>query len=160
MFHEKFYDFIENVMQSSLSIAIFTIYMWLGNTLTINKVIITELMLQRIKGEAPILGQMMEYFNRLLLTMAELQEFYQAPEVQKGIICRKEQDQDSDLAISIKGNFSHGIKSKVDQAERSKVLAQRKKEDYEKRTQGMGRIRKKIFDLWPSTTVETPQIPL
>ena len=76
MFHEKFYDFIENVMQSSLSIAIFTIYMWLGNTLTINKVIITELMLQRIKGEAPILGQMMEYFNRLLMTMAELQEFY------------------------------------------------------------------------------------
>ena len=55
--------------------------MWLGNTLTINKVIITELMLQRIKGEAPILGQMMEYFNRLLIDMTVLQEFYLAPEV-------------------------------------------------------------------------------
>ena len=45
-FRGMFYNFAEDILQVSMSFAVFSVYTWYGNQLTLSKLIVTELMLQ------------------------------------------------------------------------------------------------------------------
>ena len=80
-----------------------------------------------------------------------------APEVQKGLIQRK--NQDSEDAMTIQGTFSHGVTPKLDKIEKDKLRESLKTAEYEKQTAGMGKIRKAIYSMMPRKTNVLPQIP-
>ena len=44
-FRNVMYDLLENFLQSSMSIFVFSLYLWLGNTLTLSKMVLTEMMI-------------------------------------------------------------------------------------------------------------------
>jgi ABC-type multidrug transport system fused ATPase/permease subunit len=48
---EMIFTFLDEVLQASMSIAVFTLYMYLGNTLTLSKLALTTLMLNSIRGK-------------------------------------------------------------------------------------------------------------
>jgi len=85
-------------------------------------------------------------------SMEKLWKFYCAPESQKGLIDRKPASDSAEIALSVKGNFSYGVTPKLDQAEKDKIQEKLKKKEYEKKTEGMGMVRKALFDFMSSST--------
>ena len=82
--------------------------------------------------------------------MEKLWQFYTAPECQKGLIEKRQTAQDdSENALTVKGNFSWGVTPKLDQADKDKIKEKLKEKAYKKNTEGMGKIRKALFDIMP-----------
>ena len=52
------------------------------------------------------------------------------------------------------GNFSYGVTQKLDLADREGIRDKIKKEQYKKKTAGMGRLRKALYDLANMNFVE------
>ena len=68
--------------------AVFATYVYTGNTLTLSKMAICSIMLDRVKGRIEQLPRLYtEYFN-IMESMEKLWQFYCAPESQKGLIKR------------------------------------------------------------------------
>ena len=59
--------------------------------------------------------------------MLRLNSFYFAPEVQKGLINKQEKD-DSDCVLSVKGSFSWGI-TVLDKEQKDKLQEQAKRKE-------------------------------
>jgi len=151
------FDFSDHLLNSSLTIVVFSVYIWLGNTLTLSKLALTQIMLRRIRdriGHSEHLYR--QYFN-VMESMEKLWQFYCAPESQKGLVERKEVADDDEFALSIKGSFSYGVTPKLDQAEKDKLIDKLKKKEYEKKTEGMGSARKTLFDFM-NTNRSKPKI--
>ncbi len=51
--------------------------------------------------------------------------------------------------MTLKGNFSWGVTPKLDQAEKDKIKEKLKKKAYKKNTEGMGTVRKALYDIMP-----------
>lgn len=59
----------------------------------------------------------------------------------------------------MKGNFSWGVTPKLDQADKDKIKEKLKEKAYKNKTEGMGRIRKALYDIAPKSKVD-PIIPI
>jgi len=86
-------------------------------------------------------------------SMEKLWRFYCAPECQKGLIEKREagKGKANDFAIKVKGNFSWGVTPKLDQADKDKLRTKIKDKAYKNKTEGMGKIRKALFDMTSKT---------
>ena len=51
---QKVYDVIEGILSKGVSITTFGVYIWLGNTLTISKLVLTSQMLSQLEGRIGI----------------------------------------------------------------------------------------------------------
>lgn len=162
LLRQKVYNFAETLLESSMSIAVFSVYMWLGNTLTVSKLVMTELMMETIRQSSRDLSNMVTHLMALSKIMERMWELYTAPEVQRGLVLKTDPAQGgkADAALTIRGTFSHGVTQKMDPAEKTKIQQKLKKEDDERRTKDMGRLRKAIHDYWPSQLSEDPKVPL
>ena len=94
-------------------------------------------------------------------SMEKLWRFYTAPESQKGLIENKTltSDDEEEFALTVKGNFSWGVTPKLDQADKDKIKEKLKEKAYKNKTEGMGRIRKALYDIVPKSKVD-PIIPI
>ena len=105
----------------------------------------------------------------MLDSLYKISDFYRAPEAQKNMIERREADSKisqaqkpgGDVVLSVKGNFSWGITPKLDPTEKDEKKAALRKEAYDKKTAGMGTVRKAIFDFMNEdrTKYEIPHEP-
>mmetsp|Transcript_36652 Transcript_36652/g.48120 ORF Transcript_36652/g.48120 Transcript_36652/m.48120 type:complete len:809 (+) Transcript_36652:302-2728(+) len=155
----KIYDVLNHFLHSIASFTIFGVYIWLGNTLTLSKLALTEIMLGRIRDRINHTQHLYRQYFSVMESMQKLWEFYCAPESQKGLIERNEVSADDTNALTIKGNFSYGITPKLDQAEKDKIREKIKKKEHEKATKDMGRVRKAIFEMTRDSKYK-PAIPL
>jgi len=142
-----------------MNVSVLCLYVYMGNTLSLSTLTLSTIMLNRIRSKLNLSQYLYrDYFN-LMESMERLWLFYCAPESQRGLIDRRPAADSDDVALSIKGDFSWGVTPKLDQADKDAVKEKMKKQAYEKKTQGMGRLRKALFDLFPQETV-TYQVPL
>ena len=80
----------------------------------------------------------MEQINRIYKTffsldeaMMRLNDFYTAPEVQKGLIKREQQEGLADYALTVQGSFSWGMSS-LDKEEKEQLKEKIKKSEEER----------------------------
>ena len=130
----KIYEIVDHFLNNIMSLTTFSVYIWFGGSLTLSKVTLTEIMLDRIRGRIGHTQHLYrEYFN-VMESMEKLWNFYCAPEYQKGLINKRQaEDIETDKcehAFSIKGNFSYGITPKLDQADKDKAREKIKKKEY------------------------------
>ena len=159
----KIYEVFDHILNNMMSLTVFGVYIWLGGTLTLSRLALTEIMLNRIRGRIGQSQHLYRQYFSVMESMQKLWDFYCAPECQKGLLSKKEAadiEQDkSEYALTIKGNFSYGITPKLDQAEKDKIREKIKKKEYKSKTEGMNRVRKAIFDFMKDEKYK-PKIPL
>ena len=171
---QKIYDVAEHMLSSFMEIAVISIYIALGNTITLQKLALTQWGLSSIRGQIDQTQFLYKLYFDVMESMKKLWEFYCAPECQTGLIERKkaenedlsasediskDSDEDPDaFAITIKGNYSYGITPKLDQADKDKIRDKIKKKEYEQKTKDMNKARKFIFDMMRDEKYK-PQIP-
>ena len=104
--YNKVVDFIPQLIDQLLPLIVFCSYSYAGNEITLAQIIICEGMIRRLNGN---IGHVIHHFNdweNLQKSLGKVHDFYHAHELQKGVVNK---DKDSELAISLKGNFSRGI---------------------------------------------------
>ena len=159
MLRAKAYDFFFSCLHQFFPIAVFGLYQALGNTLTLSKMALVTIMLNRVKGRLNHTTHLYNLYFSTMERMEKLWQFYTAPETQKGLISKTFDHDAVENTVTIKGNFSWGVTPKLDQADKDKIKEKLKKKDYEKKTKGMNKVRKAIFDMMPEKKVHY-QIPL
>ena len=159
----KIYEIFDHFLNNIMSLTTFSVYIWFGGSLTLSKVTLTEIMLDRIRGRIGHTQHLYREYFHVMESMEKLWNFYCAPEYQKGLINKRQaEDIETDKcehAFTIKGNFSYGITPKLDQADKDKAREKIKKKEYKQATKGMGRMRKAIFDMFKDEKYK-PKIPL
>ena len=76
----KVYDVIEGILSKGVSITTFGVYIYLGNTLSISKLALTQQMLGRLEGRINHSQHLYRQYFSLMESMEKLWEFYCAPE--------------------------------------------------------------------------------
>ena len=112
--YNKVVDFIPQLIDQLLPLIVFCSYSYAGNEITLAQIIICEGMIRRLNGN---IGHVIHHFNdweNLQKSLGKVHDFYHAHELQKGVVNK---DKDSELAISLKGNFSRGINLDEDEEE-------------------------------------------
>ena len=87
----KIYDLINHMISCFMSLTVFSVYIYFGNTLTLSQLSLTTVMLDRIRGR---IGQSQHLYRQYFSTMESMEKlwrFYTAPECQKGLLTKKEQ---------------------------------------------------------------------
>ena len=151
LYRAKFYDVVNHIIHAFMTIATFSIYIFMGNTLTLSQFTLTSMMLHRINGRINHCQHLYRTYFSTMESMEKLWRFYTAAECQKGLIEKKEACTEdlSDSALTLKGNFSWGVTPKLDQADKDKIKEKLKKKAYKKKTEGMGTVRKALYDIMP-----------
>lgn len=154
-----------------MEIVVISVYVALGNTLTIQKLALTQWGLGNIRGRIDHMQHLYRLYFSLMESMTKLWEFYCAPECQTGLIKRKEavnedlsvseeiskeSEEEDSYALTINGNFSYGVTPKLDQADKDKIRDKIKKKEYEQKTKDMNRARKAIFDFMKDEKYKPP----
>ena len=155
----KVYEIIEHMMNNSINLLVFGVYVWMGNTLTLSKVALTQTMLGQLRGRIGHSQHLYRQYFHVMESMDRLWSFYCAPEAQTALIDRKEVQQDDEYALRIKGNFSYGVCKKLEHHEKEKIWEKIRKREHKKKTKGMGRIRKAFSD-WKQDKRYRPYITL
>ena len=96
---QKVFDVIEHLLNNSMEIVVISIYVALGNTLTIQKLALTQWGLGNIRGRIDHMQHLYRLYFSVMESMTKLWEFYCAPECQTGLIERKE-TVNEDLSVS------------------------------------------------------------
>ena len=161
MVRNRFFDFFGGVLHHMMPITVFGTYCYLGNTLTLSKMTLSWMMLDKIRGRIGHSQHLYRLYFHVCESMEKLWEFYCAPECQTGLIQRNSAEQvgEGETSLKIKGNFSWGVTPKLERADKDKIKEKLKKKDYKKATKGMGKIRKALFDMMPEKKIKY-QIPL
>ena len=99
-------EFVPRLIDQMLPLIVFCSYSSFGNKITLAQIIICEEMIRRLNGS---IGHVIHHYNdweNLQKSLHKVHDFYHAHELQKGVVNK---DKNSELAISLKGNFSRGI---------------------------------------------------
>ena len=168
---QKVFDVVEQILNSSMEIVVLSVYIALGNTLTLQKLALTQWGLGNIRGRIDHMQHLYRLYFSVMESMQKLWEFYCAPECQTGLIERKEavnedlsvsedisndDDEENKYALTIKGSFSYGVTPKLDQSDKDKIREKIKKKEYEKKTKDMNKVRKAIFDMMKDEKYKPP----
>jgi ABC-type bacteriocin/lantibiotic exporter with double-glycine peptidase domain len=150
----KVHDVVRGCLHHLMPVVIFSVYMALGNTLTLSKMAIAGIMVNRIRDRIHQSKGLYDRYFEVRDSMEKLWRYYTAPEAQKGLITRADFSTAAEHAMTIQGTFSWSVTPKLDQADKDKIKEKLKKKAYEKRTKDMGKARKALFDMMPDKKEE------
>ena len=121
-----------------MPLLVYGLYVYHGNAIDLGQMMMANMMMGRIRGRMHQANRIYRNVFTLEEAMTRLNTFYNAPEVQKGLVEKKpEGDNSSEYALSVQGSFSWGISSQ-DKETKDKLQEKAKKKE-EKRldeTQG------------------------
>ena len=107
LYRDKCYELEQGFMMQFMPLLVYGLYVYEGNILNLSSMAMANLMMghisQRIRQIKNLYG---EYYT-FEESMNHLNNFYFAPEVQKGLINKSLES--SDYVLSIKGSFSWGV---------------------------------------------------
>ena len=156
MLRAKAYDCLNHFVNCFRNVAVFSVYIYMGNTLTLSQLSLTSIMLGRLQGRIDHIQHLYREYFHIKLSMEKLWQFYTAPESQKGLIKKTKvgQNESSENALTMKGNFSWGVTPKLDQADKDKIKEKLKKKAYKQKTKDMYKVTKSLYDMMPKIEQE------
>ena len=86
----------------------FCTYVYLGNEISMSKIVLCEVMIRRFNGNIGHLIRIYMQWDELTESLQKVHKFYASNEIQKGII-HKERNADCKVAMKVQGNFSWGF---------------------------------------------------
>ena len=140
---DKLYNFIDGVIQTSMIPLVYGLYVGNGNILMVGAITLTNNMMGKIQHSINQLDGIYREIFEIDETMTRLNKFFNAAEVQKGLINKKLEQTDSQYSIEMSGNYSWGINS-IDKEQREKMQEKAQKEDQEKMKKSMNCFRRFI----------------
>ena len=118
----KIYDFFNGSLTVFVPVILYGFYVKNGNTLDLSSIAVVNMMIGKIQFRLNEINRMFKDIFRVKEAMQRMNDFYMAPEIQKGLIDKKSigGDDDDGIALSIKGNFSWGITPALETSEKEK----------------------------------------
>ena len=109
----KMYDFLGGLLHQIMPLLVYGLYVYNGNPLNLGDMLMANMMMGRIRGRMHQANRIYRNIFTLEEAMTRLNTFYNAPEVQKGLIEKSSggDNDDSKYALSVQGSFSWGISS-------------------------------------------------
>lgn len=122
------YDIINGSLHQFMPLLVYGLYVYNGNPLSMANMAMANMMMGQIQGRIHHVRHLYFEYFRILESMERLNSFYFAPEVQKGLIDKKQSDEgmDAEYALKVEGNFSWGITS-LDKEQKDKLYEKEKK---------------------------------
>ena len=149
LLRNKLHDIISGILRQFMTFCVFAVYTGLGNTMTLSKMAICGIMLERIKGRIMQVPRLYSEYFSVMESMEKLWTFYCAPESQTGLVNKTKDFEDTpapEHSVTIQGNFSWGITPKLDKADKDKIQEKLRKKAKEQKTKNSGRIGKAYYD--------------
>ena len=125
----KVYDFLGGLLHQIMPLLVYGLYVYNGNPLDLGQMLMANMMMGRIRGRMHQANRIYRNIFTLEEAMTRLNTFYNAPEVQKGLIEKNKSNQDdSKYALTVQGSFSWGISSQ-DKETKDKLQEKAKKKE-------------------------------
>ena len=125
----KMYDFLGGCLHQIMPLLVYGLYVWNGNPIDLGQMKMANMMMGRIRGRMHQANRIYRNIFVLEEAMTRLNTFYNAPEVQKGLVEKNaEGSTDSEYALTVKGSFSWGISSQ-DKETKDKLQEKAKKKE-------------------------------
>ena len=102
--NECFQELINNM----LPLSVFSLYVYLGNEMSMSQIVLTTIMLNKVKDKCRHATHVYEMFKEVTDSMKKIQKYYASDEVQASIV-RNVKDSNNNTALRLKGNFSWGF---------------------------------------------------
>ena len=125
----KMYDFLGGCLHQIMPLLVYGLYVWNGNPIDLGQMMMANMMMGRIRGRMHQANRIYRNIFVLEEAMTRLNTFYNAPEVQKGLVEKNaEGSTDSEYTLTVKGSFSWGISSQ-DKETKDKLQEKAKKKE-------------------------------
>lgn len=116
------------MLRQFLPIIVYGLFVYNGNVLNLSAMAMANMMMGRIQGNIHQVKRLYHEFFRIEESMHRLNSFYFAPEVQRGLINKKEASEKDEYALTVKGSFSWGI-TLMDKEQKDKLQEKAKKKE-------------------------------
>ena len=118
----KIYDFFSGSLTVFVPVILFGFYVKNGNILDLSSIAVVNMMIGKIQFRLNEINRMFKDIFRVKEAMQRMNDFYMAPEIQKGLIDKKSigGEDDDGIALSIKGNFSWGVTPALETSDKEK----------------------------------------
>ena len=103
-------------------------------------------------GRMNQLNRLIKNWFSLNEAMVRMNDFYAAPEIQKGLIDSKSFDEEHEFAVKMKGSFSWGITPALEKSEKDKLKEKAKKKREEELDKTQGPISKWVRKMLPESS--------
>ena len=134
LLRNKFHDCISGLLRQFMTFCVFAVYTGFGNTMTLSKMALCSIMLEKIKNKLMEVPRLYSEYFSAMESMEKLWKFYCAPESQKGLVKKTKDCEDTpapEHSVTIQGNFSWGVIPKLDKADKDKIQEKLRKKDKE-----------------------------
>ena len=146
----KIYDFFGGCLHQMMPLLVYGLYVWNGNAIDLGQMMMANMMMGRIRGRMHQANRIYRNIFILEEAMTRLNTFYNAPEVQKGLVDKKPADcNDSEYALTVQGSFSWGISSQ-DKETKDKLQEKEKKKQEKLLDQTQGKFQKMLRKIIPA----------
>ena len=102
-----------------LPLSVFSLYVYLGHEMSMSQIVLTTIMLNKVKDNLRNAVHIYEVFKELTESMQKIHKYYASDEVQPNVV-RNIKDDKNNTALKIKGNFSWGFEKQKDKDEKEK----------------------------------------
>jgi len=111
--------------------------------------IMTNMMMGKIRGRMNQANRIFREVFNMEESMTRLNNFYSAPEVQKGLVRKSTENiDDCEYSLTVQGSFSWGITT-LDKEEKDKLQEKAKKEEEERLEKTQGTVKKWMSKILP-----------
>ena len=146
----KVYDLLGGLMHQLMPLLVYGLYVYNGNAIDLGQMMMANMMMGRIRGRMHQANRIYRNVFTLEEAMTRLNTFYNAPEVQKGLVEKKpEGDNSSEYALSVQGSFSWGISSQ-DKETKDKLQEKAKKKEEKRLDETQGKFKKMLRKIIPA----------
>ena len=121
----------QELISNFLPLTVFSLYVYLGNEMTMSQTVLTSIMLNKVKDNLRHATHVYEMFKELIESMQKIHKYYASDEVQTNIV-KSLKDDKNDTALKVKGNFSWGFEKGKDEDEKEGEKSAEKKDEAEK----------------------------
>ena len=133
-----------------MPLLVYGLYVYNGNAIDLGQMMMANMMMGRIRGRMHQANRIYRNVFTLEEAMTRLNTFYNAPEVQKGLVEKKpEGDNSSEYALTVQGSFSWGISSQ-DKETKDKLQEKAKKKEEKRLDETQGKFKKMLRKIIPA----------
>ena len=146
----KVYDFMGGLLHQIMPLLVYGLYVYNGNPLDLGQMLMANMMMGRIRGRMHQANRIYRNIFTLEEAMTRLNTFYNAPEIQKGLIEKNNGEQDdSKYALTVQGSFSWGISSQ-DKETKDKLQEKAKKKEEKRLEETQTKFQKMMRKIIPA----------
>ena len=101
LFRNRIFDFVTNGLSVSLPLLVYGLYVYMGNSLDLVSMALVNVLMSKIQDRMQQINRIYKNLFSLDEAMVRLNDFYTAPEVQKGLIKRIDLTESTEYALTV-----------------------------------------------------------